>query len=62
MGVRQGFLKLGVDIAQLGIGSNHIEFLLQALDHFGRDTAEGKYGFLCARKAHLNKTRRLSGM
>ena len=62
VGVGQCLFELGVDIAQLGVGRDDVEILLQALDHLGGDAAEGKYGFLGAGKAHLNKTHRLSGM
>ena len=62
VGVGQCLFELGVDIAQLGVGRDDVEILLQALDHRGGDAAEGKYGFLGAGKAHLNKTHRLSGM
>ena len=62
MGVGQGFLKLSIDIAQLGIRHDDVEILSQALDHCWRDAAEGKYGFLGIRKTHRYKARRLSGM
>ncbi|MOA24953.1 hypothetical protein D3C78_1456520 [compost metagenome] len=45
VGVGQGFVELCVDIALGRARHDHVEVLLQALDHLGRDTAEGKYGF-----------------
>ena len=62
VGVGQGFFKLSIDVAKLGVGGDDIKVLLQALDHLGRDAAEGKYGFFCAWKAHQNKAHRLSEM
>ncbi len=51
VGVGQGFLELGIDIAELGVRDNHVEILAQALDHGRGDAAEGEYGFF-HRKAH----------
>ena len=52
VGVGQGFVELCVDIAQLGVGRDHLEILLQAFDHFRGDAAEGEDSFFHCRRAH----------
>jgi hypothetical protein len=44
MGMGQGFIELGVDVAIFRIRHDDVEVLLQAFDHFRRDAAEGEDG------------------
>ncbi|MNL73473.1 hypothetical protein D3C87_1989360 [compost metagenome] len=45
MGVGQGFIELGIDVAVFRVRHDDIEVLLQAFDHLRRDAAEGEDGF-----------------
>ncbi|MNF95784.1 hypothetical protein D3C84_785530 [compost metagenome] len=54
VGLGQGLVELGTDIAELGVRHDHVEVLLQAFDHRRGDAAEGKDGLfhrrnLCGR-------------
>ncbi|MCY1184270.1 hypothetical protein D9M73_249490 [compost metagenome] len=42
MGFRQGFVELGVDVTLFRVWHDDVEVLLQALNHFWRDAAEGE--------------------
>ncbi|MNK94056.1 hypothetical protein D3C87_1142460 [compost metagenome] len=45
VGVGQGFVELGVDVAVFRIRHDDVEVLLQAFDHLRRDATEGEDGF-----------------
>ncbi|MNR68404.1 hypothetical protein D3C85_1929360 [compost metagenome] len=44
MGVGQGFVELGVDVAVFRVWHDDVEVLLEAFDHLGGDAAEGEDG------------------
>jgi hypothetical protein len=65
VGIRQGFIELGIDVAVFRIWHNHVEVLLQALDHFLGNTAECEdglfHGYRLVRRRMLGKLQVSSG-
>ncbi|MOA57360.1 hypothetical protein D3C78_1815200 [compost metagenome] len=51
MGMGQGFVELGVDVALFRVRHDDVEVLLQAFNHFWRDAAEGEDGLFHGQRA-----------